>query len=213
MPAGWPQWKGGASFLLGVGAGLTGIVTAAAFLIKGSAWKWSKVIRCGKYEVEIVRRGAAIRRFLAPDERGNVNDVVVGWDNDRDYCKQSSFAGVVVGRVANRIAGGKLRIGRETYQLTRNENGVNHHHGGEIGLHKAAWHFVNSGEDFVQLSFTDLEGNEGYPGSVTVTVTYALQPASNDSVDLVMDMEISASEEEQATVGVPPSCFITFLSS
>jgi aldose 1-epimerase len=124
-------------------------------------------------------RGATITEILAPDRNGKLADVVLGFDNVAGYeSKDNQYFGCTTGRVCNRIAKGQFTLDGQTYQLARNDNDVNHLHGGlKRNLDKLVW----AGEKVVtpqgvgvRFKVVSPDGDEGYPGTLTVTVTYVL---------------------------------------
>ena len=143
-------------------------------------------------EVHVRPLGALIQKLLVPDITGNgeCEDVVLGFDELLPYKDGTSpYFGVVVGRVANRIKDGDLKVGDEAYQVSVNENG-NTLHGGEVGFDKAVWDLV-SYEDgkAVVLKHVSPDGDQGFPGEVTVTVEYRLtEPSDSDDGLLLVDM-------------------------
>jgi len=130
--------------------------------------------------VEISPYGGTIVRLLAPDRHGETADVVLGFDTLDEYLVRSPYFGCVVGRCANRIAGGKFALGGKTYQLAQNNSpgGIPCHlHGGLKGFDQQWWRAapVSSPEgDALRLSYRSSDGEEGYPGNVDVEVTYTL---------------------------------------
>lgn len=127
----------------------------------------------------LITYGATLTRLCVPDQRGTLGDVVLGFDNIAQYERESPYFGSTVGRVANRIARGRMVIGGQTYQLATN-NGPNHLHGGIKGYDKRIWsaHEAMTVEGpSVRFHLLDPEGTEGYPGTVAVTVTYTLTAA------------------------------------
>lgn len=125
--------------------------------------------------VKICEFGGAIMEIRVPDRWGRMSDVVGGYDSLRDYVLGDGYLGALVGRVANRICDGKYKIGEESYTAFRN-NGKNSLHGGEVGFSHKLWHVTEVDGDEPQLILTlhSPDGDEGYPGNLSVTVTYTL---------------------------------------
>lgn len=125
---------------------------------------------------DVIDYGAIVRRLFAADRRGKAADVVLGFDNLRQYEKESPFFGCVTGRYANRIAKGQFKLGGKTYRLAIN-NGPNSLHGGLVGIDKAVWHaeprFVD-GQPAIKFTHTSSDGDEGYPGNLAMTLWYVL---------------------------------------
>jgi aldose 1-epimerase len=136
-------------------------------------------------EVRAISYGAIITSIRVPDRNGAVDDVVLGFDHIDGYLRTHPYFGAVVGRYGNRIARGRFTLDGKTYQLATN-NGPNHLHGGVKGFDKAVW----SGETIerdggigVAFTHTSADGDEGYPGALTMTVTYTVTPANELVVD------------------------------
>ena len=127
--------------------------------------------------VKVSNWGAYIQSILVPDRDGNFEDVVIGYDTWQEYYDDCCYSGPVVGRFANRIANGKFSIDGVDYQLATNNGGenndVNHLHGGIKGLHKRFWD-PRLIKDGVELTYVSPDGEEGYPGTLTIKVSYTL---------------------------------------
>jgi len=127
-------------------------------------------------EIKISNYGGTIVSVLAPDTQGNLADVVLGFEDLAGYLQPHPYFGALVGRFANRIAGGKFTLQGVEYTLARN-NGQNHLHGGLKGFDKAIWQAeAVPGEVEVGLKLTHVspDGDEGYPGKLRATVLYTL---------------------------------------
>jgi aldose 1-epimerase len=132
-------------------------------------------------EVRVITYGAIIQAIRVPDRNGRFADVVNGHDSLEGYRTRSRFFGAVVGRYGNRIAGGKFTLDNRDYSLAVN-NGPNHLHGGVIGFDKVVWTAASVAREKIELTRISPDGEEGYPGTVHVTVTYALSDANELSV-------------------------------
>ena len=129
-------------------------------------------------KMRVLTYGAVIQSLVAADAQGRPADVVLGFDDLKGYETQSPYFGAVVGRYANRIAAGRFTLDGATYRLATN-NGPNHLHGGVRGFDKVVWgaeSFQHGDSVGVVLTHTSPDGDEGYPGAVTVRVTYTLTP-------------------------------------
>lgn len=129
----------------------------------------------------ILSYGATLQKLIAPDRDGKPVDVVLGYDDLSGYVDHPNYFGVTVGRYANRIAGGRFALDGKTYQLPQNDKD-NSLHGGGHGFDKVAWKVVSvkSGPTArVVLTHVSPDGDSGYPGKVTATVTYSLDEAGN----------------------------------
>jgi aldose 1-epimerase len=126
--------------------------------------------------VRMITYGATVTQLLVPDKNGALGDVVLGFDNLKQYEDQSPYFGATVGRVGNRIAHGIFSIDSVRYCLAVN-NGPNHLHGGFKGLDKRIWQAesaMTTDGPSVRFTLLDPDGAEGYPGNVHITVIYSL---------------------------------------
>ena len=124
----------------------------------------------------ITNYGGIIVSLKVPDRNGKLADVVLGYDNLEDYIKASPFFGCLVGRFGNRIAKGKFKLDGKTYKLAIN-NGPNALHGGIVGFDKVVWAakpVVTKSGPALELRYVSKDGEEGYPGTLTVTAVYTL---------------------------------------
>ncbi|MBQ4091644.1 MAG: galactose mutarotase [Clostridia bacterium] len=127
-------------------------------------------------ELKIVTLGGAIQSLTVPDREGNARDVVCGFDNVEAYMNDTAYVGALVGRVANRIAKGRFSLCQKDYQLYIN-NGENCLHGGRFGFSHKVWRAEPSvTDDFcaLDLYYTSPDGEENFPGTLEVRVTYTL---------------------------------------
>lgn len=125
--------------------------------------------------VRICEFGGAIMEIRVPDRLGRTSDVVGGYDSLRDYVLGDGYLGALIGRVGNRICDGKYTLNGKNYTAFCN-NGKNSLHGGEVGFSHKVWNVkAEDGEEpRLILSLVSPDGEEGYPGTLSVTVTYAL---------------------------------------
>ncbi|HET9703979.1 MAG TPA: aldose epimerase family protein [Vicinamibacterales bacterium] len=125
-------------------------------------------------EVQATTYGGIITSLKTPDRRGTIGDIVLGFDSIDGYLKGHPYFGAIIGRYGNRIANGRFAIDGRAYTLATN-NGPNHLHGGDRGFDKHVWQATPlKGRNAVMFSRTSPDGEEGYPGTLTVEVTYAL---------------------------------------
>jgi aldose 1-epimerase len=139
----------------------------------------------GGMEVKITNYGATLVSLVVPDRDGKSADVVLGYDKLEDYVAGKYYFGCIVGRYANRIAGGKFWLNGTEYRLAINE-GDNHLHGGLRGFDKMIWHareLEGSGDIGLRLDHVSPDGTEGYPGKLTCTVIYTLTAANELKID------------------------------
>ena len=125
----------------------------------------------------VITYGATLQSLAAPDRHGKVDTITLGYDAISDYEGHPQYLGATIGRYANRIAGGRFALDGHTYQLALN-NGPNSLHGGSAGFDKRLWAIdaaqAAGGVASVTLSRVSPDGEEGYPGNLTVRVTYSL---------------------------------------
>src|SRR3954470_1734866 len=136
-------------------------------------------------EVRVITYGAVIVSIKAPDRRGRFEDIVTGFDTLDGYLTRSRFFGAVVGRYANRIAGGRFTLDGKSYELAAN-NGKNHLHGGRRGFDKVVWKGTaaeRDGNSSVTLTYVSPDGEEGYPGTLRVALTYTLTARNELTLD------------------------------
>jgi len=124
-------------------------------------------------EVSITNYGAIVQSILVPDKDGLKRDVVMGYDNLKDYIDQKYYFGCIIGRCANRITNAAFKLNGITYYLEKNE-GNNHLHGGSKGFWNQLWEVEDEKENAVTLSYISKDGEEGYPGEVKTKVKYTL---------------------------------------
>ena len=150
--------------------------TAFGALPDGTPVKLFTLTNHAGVEARIINYGAIVVSLKVPDRNGKLHDVVLGYDDLAGYLKDKAFLGATVGRYANRIAAGKFTLDGKSYQLTVND-GPNHLHGGPGGVYKRVWAAEpvrDSQDPSVKLTYVSPAGEEGYPGKVTLEVTYTL---------------------------------------
>jgi aldose 1-epimerase len=127
-------------------------------------------------QAQIITYGGVVVSLNVPDRNGRLDDVVLGCESMPDYEKYSRYFGALIGRYANRIAQGRFTLNGKEYTLATN-NGENHLHGGVEGFDKVVW-TGRSLEDAsganLELTYFSPDGQEGYPGNLSVTVVYTL---------------------------------------
>jgi aldose 1-epimerase len=124
----------------------------------------------------VMSYGAALQSLLVPDRNGKLADVVLGYDKLDGYLARRQYLGSTVGRYANRIAQGKFTLDGKHYSLSLNE-GANSLHGGSKGFDMQVWKVldVKAGPNpSVTMEYISPDGDQGYPGTLTVKATYAL---------------------------------------
>src|SRR5438105_481616 len=146
-------------------------------------------------QVRVISYGGIVTSIRVPDRNGHYDDIVLGYENAEGYMKNNSpYFGAIIGRYGNRIAKGSFTLDGQTYHLATN-NAPNHLHGGNKGFDKVVWQgrvFKNADSTGVVFTHTSPDGDEGYPGTLSVQVTYTL----TDRDELVVDYFATA---EKAT--------------
>jgi aldose 1-epimerase len=140
----------------------------------------------GGFEARIITYGAVLQALLVPDAGGRRDDVVLGHDTLDGYVARRQFFGATVGRYANRIAGARFVLDGAVVQLAAND-GLNALHGGSGGFDRHNWQVVSVEEGArpaVTLARTSADGEEGYPGTLEVEVTWRLA----GPLELLLDM-------------------------
>lgn len=125
----------------------------------------------------VITYGATLQALVAPDRAGKKADIVLGYKDAAEYVKAANYFGGSVGRFANRIGKGKFTLDGKTYQLALNNNGVAALHGGVKGFDKVVWTVLEAKAGpvaSVTFQHVSPDGEEGYPGTLTATATYAL---------------------------------------
>ncbi len=123
--------------------------------------------------VRFIDYGGAVTEILAPDRDGVFADVVLGMSTIKDYAAKSPYFGALVGRYANRIAKGKFSLDGKTYHLPIND-GENSLHGGTDNFSHKLWNVERRDEHAAVLRLVSPDGDNGYPGRLTVEITYTL---------------------------------------
>ena len=141
--------------------------------------------------VDVLTFGGIVTSLRMPDRHGRFADVVLGFTGLASYVAGHPYFGAIAGRIAGRVSGGRLVVEGRVYQLARND-GPNHLHGGHVGLDKRVWTARPmarvDGADSLQLTYRSPDGEEGYPGTMDLAVTYTLT-ATNE---LLVETEAKA---------------------
>lgn len=134
----------------------------------------------------IITYGAILTSVRMPDRAGRVDEITLGHDSLEEYLAERRYFGAVIGRYANRIAGGRFSLQGVEYTLARNDGGLNHLHGGVQGFDRKLWRVERVGETAaagLTLSCVSPDGEEGYPGRLEARVTYALSDDNELSIE------------------------------
>jgi aldose 1-epimerase len=148
----------------------------------GSAVDLFTLANANGLSAKVATYGTIITELHVPDRDGELGDIVLGFDNLEQYLKGHPFFGATVGRCANRIAKGRFTLDSKAYTLATN-NGPNHLHGGLKGFDKMVWQAEPQTGASVKFSYTSLDGEEGYPGTLAVAVTMTLTDANELRLD------------------------------
>ena len=130
-------------------------------------------LKSPQVELRVMTFGARVVSLSTPDRNGKMADIVLGYDKLDDFVKDpKTFFGVVAGRYANRIAGGKFTLEGKQYNLSVNE-GTNTLHGGKEGFDRRNW-TARDVPDGVEFTLVSPDGDQGFPGALTAHVRYTL---------------------------------------
>lgn len=184
------RWR--AAVALAASATLTGQASAATArresfgaLPDGTAVAAIVLANAHGISARVIAYGAGLQSLVMPDRLGQRADVLLGYPDIGGYVAKPQYFGATVGRFANRIAGGRFTLGGKTYRLPVND-GPNSLHGGTKGFDKVLWQVVGTSEGpaaSVTLRYVSPDGDEGYPGTLTATVTYTLDEADRLTID------------------------------
>jgi aldose 1-epimerase len=153
--------------------------------------------------IKITNYGGIITSIVAADRKGNMDEITAGFPSLDQYLKGHPHFGVVVGRFANRIAGGSFTIDGVSYSLPIN-NGPNHLHGGNHGFHTKLWDYALSAsedEAKLRLSYLSKHLEEGYPGNLNATVTYTILPNNE------LHIEFAATTDAKTHINLTSHCY------
>ncbi|GAO41561.1 aldose epimerase family protein [Flavihumibacter petaseus] len=155
-----------------------------------------KGLRCA-----ITNYGGRIVSLEAPAKDGKSRDVVVGFATASDYLNSTEpYFGATIGRVGNRIANGKFTLDSVQYTLFTN-NGPNTLHGGKKGFQAVVWDAKQLGDSSLELTYTSPDGEEGFPGTLKVKVTYTL------TADNALDCSYEATTDKKTVVNLTNHAF------
>ncbi|XP_047263495.1 galactose mutarotase isoform X3 [Capsicum annuum] len=148
-------------------------------------------IKKGDFSVKVTNYGARVISVLLPDKHGNIGDIVLGYDTIQEYMNDTNAFGAIVGRVANRISGARFTLYGTHYKLIAND-GNNTLHGGPKGFDHIVWKvskYTKGGANpRITLTYHSPDGEQGFPGDLLVSVTYALK----DRYKLIVTMKAKA---------------------
>jgi len=140
-------------------------------------------------EAKVMTYGATVLSLKVPDRSGKLGNVVLGFDTLAPYLAGVPFYGATVGRYANRIGGAQFTLDGSVHRLAAN-NGKNSLHGGAQGFDKRVWTAEIVDGQSVRMTYVSPDGEEGYPGQLTVHVTYRLD--DRDTLAIEFDAQTTA---------------------
>lgn len=143
---------------------------------------------------QITNYGAKIVSLYAPDKNGNLADVVLGFSTLEEWKTKETYFNAVIGRYANRIKDGRFVFDGKEYVLAQN-NGTNHLHGGTVGFNEKVWEVVGQTKHSISLHYRSKDGEEQYPGTLDVYVTY------NITLDNALEISYEAKTDAPTVVG------------
>ncbi|TPG52370.1 galactose mutarotase [Roseomonas nepalensis] len=136
----------------------------------------------------ILTLGGVIERLEVPDRAGRLANVALGLRRPADYAAQGPYFGALIGRYANRIAGGRFTLDGREHRLATND-GPNSLHGGARGFDKRLWRVEAADSGRLDLSLHSPDGEEGYPGALRVRVTYAVEGSGTLRIDYAAETD------------------------
>ncbi len=134
-------------------------------------------LHCEGLLLELVPRGAAVRRLVVGAGGGSPVDVVLGHDDPDRYRTNPDYLGSTIGRYANRIGGARFPLDGQEHEVTANEAG-NALHGGVVGFDARDWMLDTATDTSATFSLVSADGDQGFPGTLTVSVTYTVSPGT-----------------------------------
>jgi aldose 1-epimerase len=158
--------------------------------------------------VGIITYGGAVVSLTAPDRGGKYADVVLGMDTVQGYQDQKSFFGALIGRYGNRIGHAQFSLDGKTYKLPNND-GANTLHGGPEGFDKRVWTAIplkSANGAAVGFTYISKDGEEGFPGTLTARVSYALTPQNE------LKIEYSATTDKDTVVNLTNHSYFNLAS-
>jgi aldose 1-epimerase len=156
--------------------------------VSGKAVNWYTLENSRGMKLRLSNYGAAVIQVFAPDRAGQLEDVVLGYDDLEGYLDGKGYFGFIVGRYGNRIAKSRFTLNGRTYNLTAN-NGANSLHGGLLGFNTKVWDASAEGNS-VTFSYVSPDGEMGYPGALHSSVRYTL--AEDNKIDVVISAAADA---------------------
>lgn len=147
--------------------------THYAFMPDGTEVHLFTITNNNEISAGIITKGATLNSFTCPDKNGVMGDIIMGFDSIDNHITSGTYTGQVIGQYANRLCGGKFKVGDTEYQVTQNEKGKTCLHGG-AEYSSAVWKAIIIDDNAVEFTYHSPDGKEGFPGNVDVTVVYRL---------------------------------------
>ncbi len=135
-------------------------------------------ISSGNLTAVISDYGATLVKLFVPDAKGNLSDVVLGFDDPNQYTASGTFFGATVGRNANRVKNAQFTMNGRVYAMNPNDNGCHNLHSGTDFFKNRLWTVAEAEIDRIRLSLFSPDGDQGFPGNATISVTYSLEQGS-----------------------------------
>jgi len=153
-------------------------------------------------QVSIMNYGGTVTQLFTKDKEGVFGDVILGYDSLTGFLQKGNpYFGCLVGRYANRIANGNFTIDGKTYQLAKNDNGQSLH-GGIKGFDKVVWNVEKQqGDSSLKLTYLSKDGEEGYPGNVSISVVYTLRS------DNALAISYEATTDKATPINLTNHCY------
>lgn len=158
---------------------------------------------------EIITYGGAVRRLCVPDRYGQLGDIVLGFEQIEQYLDPQLYFGALIGRYGNRIANGTFTLNGQRYTLAQN-NGTNNLHGGPGGFDRVVWQAApcdDGDEPSLALHYTSPHGDQGFPGTLQVTVVYTL------AADNTFQIDYTATTDQDTVVNLTNHTYFNLASS
>ena len=168
-------------------------------VINGKEVKLYTLKNANGMEVCITNYGGRVVSLMVPDKQGKLTDVVLGYDNLRQYAdtvNSPSDFGSTVGRYANRIKDGKITVDGKEYQLRQNDGPNCLHGGGNTGWMHKVYDAQQTNDSTLVLTLTSPDGDNGFPGEVKVTATYSL------TADNALDCKYEATTDKETVINM-----------
>lgn len=153
-------------------------------------------------QVSIINYGGTVTDIIAPDKDGNKGNVVLGYSSLEGYLQKANpYFNALIGRYGNRIANGKFKLDGKEYTLAGNDHG-NSLHGGNKGYDKVLWKANKlPGDSSLELTYLSKDGEEGYPGNLSIKVIYTLL------ADNKLKIDYSATTDKATPVNLTNHCY------